>query len=88
MGETTQAVAKKITRKKAGYKRVVVELTDKHFEALAKLAVEDIRRGGPTEMLSVLCRLNLDALIKAHRPAQLALTPAVPKEGLSIQEAE
>ena len=61
---------KQITRKRVGFKRVVVELTENHYDALAKLAVADIRRGGPTEMLSVLCRLNLDALIKNHRPAQ------------------
>ena len=71
---------RKITRKRAGYKRVVVELTDNHYEELSKLAVADIRRGGPTEMLSVLCRLNLDALIKAHRPAQLALTDDKPSK--------
>ena len=67
-----------ITRKRAGFKRVVVELTDRHYEQLAKLSVEDIRRGGPTEMLSVLCRLNLDALIKAHRPAQMFLMGTAP----------
>jgi hypothetical protein len=79
MGDTTKAAEpKRITRKKAGFKRVVVELTDKHFDDLGKLAVADIRRGGPTEMLSVLCRLNLDAIIKAHRPAQLTLTDDKP----------
>ncbi len=71
---------KKIVRKKAGYKRVVCELTEKHYDELAKLAVADIRRGGPTEMLSVICRLNLDTLIKNHRPAQLALTESKPQE--------
>jgi hypothetical protein len=69
------AAEKKITRKRVGFKRVVVELTEAHYDALAKLAIEDIRRGGPTEMLSVICRLNLDTLIKAHRPAQLSLVP-------------
>ena len=56
--------------KKEGFKRVVVELTTAHHEALEKLATEDLRNGGATEMLTVLERLNLDALIKNHRPAQ------------------
>ena len=73
MAEAPAAPKKKIVRKKAGFKRVVVELTEKHYEELAKLSVADIRRGGPTEMLSVLCRLNLDTLIKNHRPAQAPL---------------
>ena len=47
-----------------------MELTENHYDELAKLATADIRRGGPTEMLSVLVRLNLDTLIKNHRPAQ------------------
>ena len=66
---------KRIVRKKAGFKRAMVELTEKHYDELAKLAVADIRRGGPTEMLSVLVRLNLDTLIKNHRPAQAPLIP-------------
>jgi hypothetical protein len=68
------APAKKISRKKDGFKRVVVELTNAHYEALDKLAVEDLRNGGPTEMLTVLSRLNLDTLIKNHRPAQMTIT--------------
>ena len=62
--------AKKVTRKKAGFRRVVVELTEAHYEALEKLAVADLRNGGATEMATVLLRLNLDTLIKNHRPAQ------------------
>jgi hypothetical protein len=70
MAEVKAAPAKKISRKKAGYKRVVVELTEKHYEDLEKLAVSDLRNGGATEMATVLLRLNLDTLIKNHRPAQ------------------
>jgi hypothetical protein len=74
MAEVKAAPAKKISRKKDGFKRVVVELTNAHYEALDKLAVEDLRNGGPTEMLTVLARLNLDTLIKNHRPAQMTIT--------------
>ena len=70
MAEVKAVQAKKITRKKVGFKRVVVELTEAHHEALEKLAVADLRNGGATEMATVLLRLNLDSLIKNHRPAQ------------------
>lgn len=59
--------------KKAGFKRIVCELTEAHYDALEKLAVADLRNGGATEMATVLLRLNLDTLIKNHRPAQLTL---------------
>ena len=64
---------KKIVRRKAGFKRVMVELTEKHHEELEKLAVSDLRNGGATEMATVLMRLNLDALIRNHSPAQKPL---------------
>ena len=61
---------KRIVRKKTGFKRIVVELTEAHYEALEKLSVADLRNGGATEMATVLLRLNLDKLVTQHRPAQ------------------
>ena len=81
MAQATVAPAtekKHITRKRAGYRRVVVELTEAHHEALEQLAVSDLRNGGATEMLTVLVRLNLDTLIKGHRPAQSPIEFALP----------
>ena len=82
-----EAVKKKvIVRKKAGYRRVMVTLTEERAKVLDELAAADMRQGGATEMLSVLVARNFDSLVKTAKPAQPSL-PLAPQAGLTIQEA-
>jgi hypothetical protein len=41
---------KKIVRKRAGYRRVMVTLTEERAKVLDELAAADMRQGGATEM--------------------------------------
>ena len=88
MAEATQAATKKkIVRKKPGYRKVMVTLTEAAGQVLDELAAADMRQGGATEILTVLVVRNFDALVKTARPAQPSL-PLAPKAELTIKEAE
>jgi hypothetical protein len=88
MGEATKVVEKKkIVRKKPGYRKVMVTLTEAAGQVLDELAAADMRQGGATEILTVLVVRNFDALVKTVRPAQPSL-PLAPKAELTIKEAE
>lgn len=74
MADTPKAVpAKKIVRKKAGYRRIMVTLTEERAKVLDELAAADMRQGGATEMATVLFARNFDALVKTAQPAQMFL---------------
>jgi hypothetical protein len=64
---------KKIVRKRAGYRRVMVTLTEERAKVLDELAAADMRQGGATEMATVLFARNFDALVKTATPAQMFL---------------
>jgi len=62
----TEPTATKKTRTvRPGFKHVYVEVTDAHYSALEQAALEDDRKGGAPEMLSVLLKRNLGKLIPA-----------------------
>ena len=92
MAEATQAATKKkIVRKKPGYRKVMVTLTEAAGQVLDELAAADMRQGGATEILTVLVVRNFESLVKTARPAQVILPmqyPEVPKAGITIKEAE
>jgi hypothetical protein len=73
MAETKVVPAKKITRKRVGYRRVMVTLTEERAKVLDELAAADMRQGGATEILSVMVARNFDALVKTVSPAQMFL---------------
>jgi hypothetical protein len=96
MAEAVKAPAKKIVRKKAGYRRIMVTLTEERAKVLDELAAADMRQGGATEMATVLFCRNFEALVKTAKPAQMFLleprpeVAAVPGKSLpniSIHEA-
>lgn len=70
---------KKIVRKRAGYRRVMVTLTEERAKVLDELAAADMRQGGATEMLTVMVCRNFDALVKTVSPAQMFLMEPQPK---------
>lgn len=71
MAEPKVAVVAKKTRKREGYRRVMVTLTEAQAKQLDDLAVADDRQGGATEILTVLCKRNFDGLVKTLKPAVL-----------------
>jgi hypothetical protein len=75
MGET-KAVEKKpekvIVRKKAGFRRIMVTVTEDQAKRLDELAIQD-DRGSATNMLSVLVKRNFEALIGTFKLAQPVL---------------
>ena len=73
MADVKAVQAKKIVRKKAGYRRVMVTLTEERAKVLDELAAADMRQGGATEILSVMVARNFDALVKTVSPAQMSL---------------
>ena len=74
MADTPKAVpAKKIVRKRAGYRRIMVTLSEERAKVLDELAAADMRQGGATEMATVLFARNFDALVKTAQPAQMFL---------------
>lgn len=70
MAEAPKAAvpAKKITRKKAGFRKVMVTLTEDQAKRLDELATAD-DRGSATNMLSVLVKRNFAMLIGSVSPA-------------------
>jgi len=92
MGEATQATTKKpIVRKKAGYRRVMVTLTEAAGQVLDDMAAADMRQGGATEMLTVLVVRNFETLVNSTKPANPVLPmeyPEAPKAGVSITEVK
>ena len=69
---------KKIVRKRAGYRRVMVTLTEERAKVLDELAAEDMRQGGATEILTVMVCRNFDALVRTVSPAQMFLMGTAP----------
>ena len=72
MAEVKAVPAKKIVRKRAGYRRVMVTLTEERAKVLDELAAADMRQGGATEILSVMVARNFDALVRTVSPAQMS----------------
>ena len=71
----TQAVKpekKVIVRKRAGFRRIMVTVTEEQAKRLDELAIQD-DRGSATNMLSVLVKRNFEALVKTYAPAQPVL---------------
>lgn len=71
MAEPKVAVVAKKTRKREGYRRVMVTLTEAQAKQLDELAVADDRQGGATEILTVIVKRNFDVLVKTLKPAVL-----------------
>ena len=89
MAEAVKAVpAKKIVRKKAGYRRVMVTLTEERAKVLDELAAADMRQGGGTEILIVMVCRNFDALVKTVSPAQMFLMAPRPKPLINPTSSE
>lgn len=74
MAEVKAVPAKRIVRKRAGYRRVMVTLTEERAKVLDELAAADMRQGGATEILSVMVARNFDALVRATAPVQAQFT--------------
>ena len=74
---TVTAVEKKaekkvIVRKRAGFRRIMVTVTEDQAKRLDELAIQD-DRGSATNMLTVLVKRNFEAIIKTAKPAQPTL---------------
>ena len=84
MAEAVAAVpaARKITRKRPGFRKVMITVTDEQAKRLDELALADDRRGKATEMLTIIVKRNFEALLKTVQPAQtpFAFGKTEPKE--------
>jgi hypothetical protein len=74
---TVTAVEKKpekkvIVRKRAGFRRIMVTVTEDQAKRLDELAIQD-DRGSATNMLTVLVKRNFEAILKTAKPAQPVL---------------
>lgn len=81
---TVTAVEKKekkvIVRKRAGFRRIMVTVTEDQAKRLDELAIQD-DRGSATNMLTVLTKRNFEALIATFKPAQPTLKFAEAENG-------
>lgn len=70
MGEEKKAEAKKpIVRKKAGFRKIMVTVTEEQGKRLDELAIQD-DRGSATNMLTVLVKRNFEAIVGTFKPQQ------------------
>lgn len=72
------APKKVIVRKRAGFRRIMVTVTEEQAKRLDELAIQD-DRGSATNMLTVLVKRNFEAIIKTANPVQPTFTFSDPK---------
>jgi len=68
--DVPSTTTKKTRTVRPGFSHVYVEITDEQKAELSDLAVADDRKGGAAEMLSVLVKRNLPALIAAAKKGE------------------
>ena len=73
MGEATKPVAaapkKPRTIKKAGFRRIMVTVTEEQAKRLDDLAIQDDRESA-TNMLTCLVKRNFEAIVGTFKPVQ------------------
>lgn len=67
MAEATKAETRR-TRKRPGFRKVMITVTEDQGKRLDELALADDRRGKATEMLTILVKRNFEALLKTIKP--------------------
>ena len=68
--EVPSTKVKRTRTVRPGFSHVYVEITDEQKSSLSDLSIADDRKGGAAEMLSVLVKRNLPALIAAAKKGE------------------